>query len=119
MQHAYNNLLFLILSLLTGFVAAQDVEQTFILGKEQMVMKHYDAASLAVERVLYFGEGKYQTECLGYLADMSMAQNETDKAIQYFGRAAVASNEPALSTWFSLRKCSSLLKQKESKLALI
>jgi TM2 domain-containing membrane protein YozV len=119
LQRAYNSLLFLILNLLTGFAAAQDVEQTFSLGKEQMVMKHYDAASLAFERVLFFGEGKYQSECLGYLGDMSMAQNETAKAIQYYGRASVASKEPALSTWFSLRKCSALLKQKETKLALI
>ncbi|MEX1190253.1 MAG: hypothetical protein WED33_13420 [Bacteroidia bacterium] len=119
MQRAYNSLLFLILSLFVNISAAQDVEQTFELGKEQMQMRHYDAAALAFERVLYFGQGQYQTTCLGFLGDMSMAKDDADRAVDYYGRASLASPDIESASWFSLRKCSGLLKQGESKLALI
>lgn len=109
----------LILSVSCIQIHAQDLDATFQLGLEQMKMKHYNAASLAFERVLYFGQGKYQTQTLGYLGDMAMSQNKTSQAISYYGRASVAAETLPTKYYYTLRKCSGLLQAKESKLALI
>ncbi len=98
---------------------SQNLEETFKLGKEQYALGRFQSSELALERVLFFGNGLHQVECLGLIGDMRMQQGLTKEAVSYYSRAAKASAIYEEQVWFILRKTSGLLASRNSKLAMI
>jgi tetratricopeptide (TPR) repeat protein len=110
---------FCILSLFSFSATAQDLEETYHFGLEQYALSNYDVASLAFERVLYFGEGHFAISSLDHLARIQLTQGEKESAVNYYHRAAVMSDAYAEKCWFTLRKCSGMLALHKTQLALI
>ena len=116
MRNAFVILLCFVLSF---GLQAQNVEETFAFGKEQYALGRFESSELALERVLFFGNGLYQVECLGLIGDMRMQQGKAKEAVTYYSRAARAASEYETQVWFLLRKTSGLLASGNGKLAMI
>jgi tetratricopeptide (TPR) repeat protein len=110
---------FFILSLFSFTATAQNLEETYRFGLEQYALSNYEVASLAFERVLYFGEGHYSISSLDHLARIQLARGEQENAVKYYHQAAVMSDDYAEISWFTLRKCAGLLALHQTQLALI
>jgi hypothetical protein len=82
---------------------------------EQYALSNFQTASLAFERVLYFGDGKFAIQSLDRLANMRLQQNDVEGAINYYHQASVRANEYNEKSWFTLRKCAGLLAQQKPK----
>jgi hypothetical protein len=98
---------------------AQNLDETYAFGIEQYRIGQFESSELALERVLFFGNGKYQTECLGLIGDMRIQQGLPEEAVGYYSRAARAAVQYETQVWYLLRKSSGLLANRQSKLALI
>lgn len=107
------------LSCVSGRVEAQDLNDTYRFGLEQFALKHYESASLAFERVLYFGNGQFAVSTLDHLAQIKLLTEDIEGAMNYYNRAAVASEDYAERSWYTLRKCACLLSLHRTKYALI
>ncbi|MEZ5173865.1 MAG: hypothetical protein R2850_10260 [Bacteroidia bacterium] len=97
----------------------QNLEETYALGKEQYRLGLYQSSELALERVLFFGNGMHQPECLGLIGDIRMQQGKAQEAVQYYSRASKASNSYEQQVYYNLRKTSGLLADGNSMLAQI
>jgi tetratricopeptide (TPR) repeat protein len=86
---------------------------------EQYALSNYKTASLAFERVLYFGDGQYALQSLDHLASIRLQQKDIEGAINYYHQASVRANEYNEKSWFTLRKCAGLLTLKKTQIALI
>lgn len=86
---------------------------------EQYALSNYKTASLAFERVLYFGDGKFALQSLDHLAKMRLTQNDISAAINYYHQASIRANEYNEKSWFTLRKCAGLLALQKTQIALI
>lgn len=98
---------------------AQNLDETYQFGLEQFALSNYETASLAFERVLYFGEGKYAVNTLDHLARIRLAKGDVEGASLFYHRASVTSNDFAEKSYYTLRKCSGLLAMQKTKLAMI
>ena len=86
---------------------------------EQYALSNFQTSSLAFERVLYFGDGKYALQSLDHLANIRLQQKDVEGAIQYYHQASVRANEYNEKSWFTLRKCAGLLALQKTQIALI
>jgi tetratricopeptide (TPR) repeat protein len=107
------------LSFNSQFTFAQNLDETYQFGLEQYALSNYETASLAFERVLYFGDGKYAVNTLDHLAKIRLAKGDIEGALQFYHRASVTSNDFAEKSYYTLRKCSGLLSLQKTKLAMI
>jgi len=107
------------LSILFPRASAQDLEETYRFGLEQYAISNYESATLAFERVLYFGKGQYIISTLDHLARIKLAQGDPESAIKYYHRASVTADEYAEKSWYTLRKCAGLLSLQKTKLAMV
>lgn len=85
---------------------------------EQYALSNLQTASLAFERVLYFGDDQYVLQSLDHLANIRLKQNDVEGAINYYHQASVRANEYNEKSWFTLRKCSGYLALQKHKLHL-
>jgi tetratricopeptide (TPR) repeat protein len=98
---------------------SQNLDETYQFGLEQYALANYETASLAFERVLYFGDGKYAVNTLDHLARIRMSKGDIEGALKFYHRASVTSNDFAEKSYYTLRKCSGLLALQQTKLAMI
>lgn len=89
------------------------------MGTEQYALSNFQTASLAFERVLYFGDDQYVLQSLDHLANIRLKQNDVEGAINYYHQASVRANEYNEKSWFTLRKCACLLTLRKTQIALI
>ena len=81
-------LLFTASFLLNWMVSAQDLEQTYQSGKANYALGNYQAASLDLERVIYFGQGKYDAEVFELLGRIHQFSGDYERAASFFSQAA-------------------------------
>jgi len=98
---------------------AQNLDETYQFGLEQYALSNFETASLAFERVLYFGDGKYAVITLDHLARIRLSKGDIEGASKFYHRASVTSNDFAEKSYYTLRKCSGLLALRKTKLAMI
>lgn len=83
-----NTLLFIVSVLLNCGLFAQDLEQTYQSGKTNYALGNYQAASLDLERVIFFGEGKYDAEVFELLGKIHQNNGDFERSASFFGQAA-------------------------------
>ena len=109
-----------ILSLALGIgLTGQNLDETYALGTEQFRLRNYETSSLAFERVLFFGEGKYLAPSLEHLGKIEQLQGRFESAALYYSRAAKASEEYNERSRMVLSQSYCLLSLGKFKLALI
>lgn len=84
-------LLFTASFLFSWMASAQDLEQTYLLGKSNFALGNYQAATIDLERVLFFGEGKYDSEVFELLGKIHQNSGDFEHASSYFSQAAESS----------------------------
>jgi tetratricopeptide (TPR) repeat protein len=81
-------LLFTVSLLLNCGLIAQDLEQTYQSGKTNYALGNYQAATLDFERVIFFGQGKYDGEVFELLGKIHQATGDFERSASFFGQAA-------------------------------
>jgi tetratricopeptide (TPR) repeat protein len=81
-------LLFTASFLFSWMVSAQDLEQTYLSGKSNFALGNYQAATIDLERVLFFGAGKYDTEVFELLGKIHQNTGDFDRSASFFSQAA-------------------------------
>lgn len=110
----------LILSLLTQIaLQGQNLEETFQLGKTNFLLGNDQAASLALERVIFFGQGQYDAQAFEMLGQISSRASQFEQAARYFGSAVQASFDEITVARNTLFKASAQLRNEDFQLALI
>lgn len=114
------NALSLFLSLIIlNQVRGQNLEETFQLGKSNFELGNDQTASLALERVLFFGQGAYDAESFEMLGQIASRGGNFEQASRYFGSAAQVAVDDIVIARNTLFKASALLRNKQHPLALI
>ncbi len=119
MKNALRNLIYCALSFITTSAVAQNLDETFRFGKEQFALGNYKAASLAFERVRYFGRGLYLTSTLDHLARIEAKYGRLEHAISLYGQASLSAETVNEQAWFTLRKCALLIQSGNPQFAKI
>ncbi len=98
---------------------SQNPEETYRFGMEQYALKNYETATLAFERVLYFGNGQNKISTLDHLAKIRLAKGDVEGALKFYLQASVTSDDYAEKSWFTLRKCACLIALHRNKFAFV
>jgi tetratricopeptide (TPR) repeat protein len=83
-----STLLFIVSVLLNCGLIGQDLEQTYQTGKANFALGNYQAASLDFERVIFFGQGKYDEEVFELLGKIHQANGDYERSASFFSQAA-------------------------------
>lgn len=81
-------LLFTASFLFSWMASGQDLEQTYLSGKSNFALGNYQAATIDLERVLFFGEGRYDSEVFELLGKIHQSTGNFDQASSFFSQAA-------------------------------
>lgn len=112
-------LLFTASFLLNWMVSAQDLEQTYQSGKTNFALGNYQAASLELERVIFFGEGKYDAEVFELLGKIHQIEGDYDRSASFFSQASDYANLPEDFLRNKIAQASSLILANKVVLAKI
>lgn len=110
----------LILSFLTQVgLQGQNLEETFQLGKTNFLLGNDQTASLALERAIFFGQGKYDAEAFEMLGQIANRALQFEQAARYFGSATQASTDEVVIGRNTFFKASAHIRNEDFQLALI
>lgn len=89
------------------------------MGRTEFALGNDEAAALALERVIYFGAGKYDAEAFALMGQIALRKAQYREAASWFDRAAQSDTTENGAYYHTLLKASSLIQEKEVVLAEI
>jgi tetratricopeptide (TPR) repeat protein len=112
-------LLFTASFLLNWFVVAQDLEQTYQSGKANFTLGNYQAAALDLERVIFFGAGRYDAEIFEMLGQIHQIEGDFNRSAACFSQAADYASIPEAFLRNKIAQASCLILADKPMLAKI
>lgn len=85
---------FIVLLLAVNSLKAQFINETFELGMDCFRKGSYNAAKLALERVIFFGEGEYAEETYEILGRIYQMEGDFSRSRHCYRMAATSTNNP-------------------------
>jgi tetratricopeptide (TPR) repeat protein len=105
--------------LLSALLHGQDVHATFAMARANAALGNIDAAVQQLERVIFFGEGKYDAEAFALQGDLFAKSGAFDEAANAYNQAAQAISDEKQIVRLKLQQSASLIRSGKTELATI
>ena len=112
-------LLFTASFLINWLVSAQDLEQTYQSGKANFSLGNYQVAALELERVIFFGAGKYDAEIFEMLGQIHQIEGDFNRSASCFSQASDYATTPEGFLRNKIAQASNLILADKAMLAKI
>jgi tetratricopeptide (TPR) repeat protein len=105
--------------LISALLHGQDVHATFAMARANAALGNIDAAVQQLERVIFFGDGKYDAEAFALLGELHLQNGAYTEAATAFNQAAQFSEITATINRLKLLQSAALIRSGKSDLASI